>query len=103
MIGLGEEGKESSAVDQFLEAARRSKQNAGNFYVLLVQCAVRSKQCHLVDVLIKDMKVLKVSRTLFFYESAMKQLAGQKHYHLALSVYDHQCADGMEPSAVSYS
>jgi len=71
--------------------------------VLLVQCAVRSKQCHLVDQLIKDMKALNVPRSLFFYESAMKQLAGQKHYHLALDVYDHQCADGMEPSVVSYS
>jgi len=33
----------------------------------------------------------------------MKQLAGQKQYHLALAVYDRLAADGLEPSAVTCS
>merc|ERR1719498_1310024 len=33
----------------------------------------------------------------------MKQFAGQKHYTLALNMYDRLVADGLEPSAVTCS
>eukprot|EP00421_Protoceratium_reticulatum_P012483 CAMPEP_0168403956 /NCGR_PEP_ID=MMETSP0228-20121227/24393_1 /TAXON_ID=133427 /ORGANISM="Protoceratium reticulatum, Strain CCCM 535 (=CCMP 1889)" /LENGTH=88 /DNA_ID=CAMNT_0008417569 /DNA_START=88 /DNA_END=351 /DNA_ORIENTATION=- len=33
----------------------------------------------------------------------MKQLAGQKFYHLALNIHDRMVADGLEPSAVTCS
>merc|ERR1719313_1675544 len=49
------------------------------------------------------MKALSVPRSLYFYESAMKQLAGQQQYDLALSVYEHVSADNLQPSAVTYS
>lgn len=85
------------------EAARRSRHSAGEFYTTLVQCAIRVGKYHLVEGLLDDMLKQNVGRTLPFYESAMKQLAGQKHYHLALSMYDRLVSDGLEPSAVTYS
>merc|ERR1740133_150359 len=33
----------------------------------------------------------------------MKQLAGQKHHHFALAMYDRLVGDGLEPSAVTCS
>jgi len=44
-----------------------------------------------------------VPRPLTFYESTMKQLAGQKQYDLALSMYDHLASDGLEASPVTCS
>lgn len=50
-----------------------------------------------------DMVKEGIHRPLTFYESAMKQLAGQKQYHLALAVHDRLAADGLRPSAVTCS
>merc|ERR1719421_120060 len=73
---------------RFNEAARRSNHSAVDFYTTLVQCAIRIGKYHLVEGLLDDMSKQDIERSLAFYESAMKQLAGQKHYHLALSMYD---------------
>lgn len=72
-------------------------------FTTLVQCAVRSGQCHLVEQLVDDMKESNAARTVPFYESAMKQLAGQKKYREALAVYERMEADGLEPSAATCS
>jgi len=85
------------------EAARGARHAPVDFYSTLVQCVVRVGQCHLVEEIIDDMAQQGVNRPLLFYESTMKQLAGQKHYHLALAVYDRLAADGLEPSAVTCS
>jgi len=85
------------------EAVLGAKHRPLDFYSTLVQCAVRVGQCHLIEEIIDDMVHQGVSRPLPFYESTMKQLAGQKHYHFALAVYDRLAADGLEPSAVTCS
>mmetsp|Transcript_91179 Transcript_91179/g.212120 ORF Transcript_91179/g.212120 Transcript_91179/m.212120 type:complete len:512 (+) Transcript_91179:144-1679(+) len=88
---------------RLVDVARGSKHSPIDFYTTLVQSVVRVGQCHLVDDIIDDMIHQGISRPLLFYESTMKQLAGQKHYHLALTVYDRLAADGLEPSAVTCS
>lgn len=88
---------------KFLTLMHASKHSPVAFYTVLVQCVMRVGKAHLVDTIISDMKYEGVGRTLVFYESAMKQLAGQKHYDLALGIYDHLVADGLEPSAVTCS
>jgi pentatricopeptide repeat protein len=85
------------------EVARRSHHSALDFYTTLLQCAIRVGKYRLVEDLLEDMAQQNVRRSLSFYESAMKQLAGQKQYHLALSIYDHLVADGFEASAVTCS
>jgi pentatricopeptide repeat protein len=87
----------------FKEAIRLSRHSAVDFYTTLVQCTVRVGRFHFVEVLIDDMTREGISRPLLFYESTMKQLAGQKQYELALAVYDCLAADGLEPSAVTCS
>jgi len=88
---------------QLLVAARGARHGPLDFYAALVQCAVRAGQSQMVEGIIDDMVHQGVKRPLFFYESTMKQLAGQKHYELALAVYDRLSADGLEPSAVTCS
>mmetsp|Transcript_117816 Transcript_117816/g.380211 ORF Transcript_117816/g.380211 Transcript_117816/m.380211 type:complete len:508 (+) Transcript_117816:195-1718(+) len=83
--------------------AKGSRHSPIDLYTTLVQCVMRVGKCHLVEDLIEDMRQQGISRPLVFYESAMKQLAGQKHYHLALRIYDHLVADGLAPSAVTCS
>mmetsp|Transcript_69322 Transcript_69322/g.224092 ORF Transcript_69322/g.224092 Transcript_69322/m.224092 type:complete len:499 (+) Transcript_69322:158-1654(+) len=85
------------------EAARHSRHTPIDVYTTLVQCVVRAGRCHLVERIIEDMVQQGVSRPLVFYESAMKQLAGQKQHGLALNIYHRLVADGLEPSAVTYS
>mmetsp|Transcript_159669 Transcript_159669/g.387670 ORF Transcript_159669/g.387670 Transcript_159669/m.387670 type:complete len:509 (-) Transcript_159669:72-1598(-) len=85
------------------EAARGAKHGPLDFYAALVQCVIRVGQCQMVEDILDDMVQQGVNRPLPFYESTMKQLAGQKHYHLALAVYDRLSADGREPSAVTCS
>jgi pentatricopeptide repeat protein len=74
-----------------------------DLFIVLVQSAVRAGQAHLVERLVADMVALNCSRPVSFYESTMKQLAGQKQHRLALAIYDRLCADGLEPSVVTYS
>eukprot|EP00929_Paragymnodinium_shiwhaense_P000492 TRINITY_DN10072_c0_g1_i4.p1 TRINITY_DN10072_c0_g1~~TRINITY_DN10072_c0_g1_i4.p1 ORF type:complete len:554 (+),score=165.30 TRINITY_DN10072_c0_g1_i4:219-1880(+) len=85
------------------EVTWHSKHSSFDLYTTLVQSAVRSSQCHLVVRLLDDMVLQGVCRPLSFYESTMKQLAGQKHYQLALNVYDRLAADGLTASAVTCS
>jgi len=68
-----------------------------------LRCAVRAGRHHFVEALLDDMVEQGVPRPLTLYESAMKQLAGQKQYHLALSMYDRLRADGFWPSPVTCS
>lgn len=86
-----------------LEGSRRARHSAVEFFTTLVQCAVRAGKPHLVQALIDDMVQEGVARSLGFYESALKQLAGQKHFGHALAVYDRLAADGLEPSAITCS
>mmetsp|Transcript_122015 Transcript_122015/g.352539 ORF Transcript_122015/g.352539 Transcript_122015/m.352539 type:complete len:494 (-) Transcript_122015:101-1582(-) len=85
------------------EVARYSQRSALDMYATLVHCAIRAGRHHLVEALIDDMAEQGVQRTLNFYESAMKQLAGQRQFHLALAVYDRLASDGLKPSAVTCS
>eukprot|EP00408_Alexandrium_pacificum_P056711 CAMPEP_0171174576 /NCGR_PEP_ID=MMETSP0790-20130122/10797_1 /TAXON_ID=2925 /ORGANISM="Alexandrium catenella, Strain OF101" /LENGTH=501 /DNA_ID=CAMNT_0011639451 /DNA_START=92 /DNA_END=1597 /DNA_ORIENTATION=+ len=85
------------------EAMRGSRHAPIDFYSAVVHSVVRTGQCHLIEEIMDDMADQGVTRPLSFYESTMKQLAGQKQYHLALSVYDRLAADGLEPSAVTCS
>lgn len=85
------------------EVARGSRYSTLDFYTTLVQCTIRLEKYHLIEGIIDDMTVQGVVRPIVFYESAMKQLAGQKHYHLALNMYDRLVADGLEASAVTCS
>lgn len=80
-----------------------SRHSGLDLYTLLVFCAVRSSQPYMVGNLVDDMVRFKVPRTLSFYESTMKQLAGQKSYHCALSMYDRLAADGLVPSPIMCS
>merc|ERR1719443_1389906 len=70
---------------------------------MVSHCAIRLGKPHLVENIVDDMAKQGVSRPLTFYESLMKQLAGQKHYQLALAMYDRLVADDLEPSAVTCS
>jgi len=85
------------------DAARKSRHPPIDFYTALVQSAVRIGRPALINTIVDDMVQQGVARTLGFYESTMKQLAGQKHYHLALSMSDRLVADGLEPTAVTCS
>jgi len=85
------------------QITRLSRHSAVEFYTVLVQCAIRVGKYQLVDYYIEDMKQYGVHRPLVFYESAMKQFAAQKQFQLALSIFDHLEADGLEPSAVTCS
>eukprot|EP00747_Dinoflagellata_sp_TGD_P141778 gnl/TRDRNA2_/TRDRNA2_176171_c0_seq3.p1 gnl/TRDRNA2_/TRDRNA2_176171_c0~~gnl/TRDRNA2_/TRDRNA2_176171_c0_seq3.p1 ORF type:complete len:797 (-),score=181.03 gnl/TRDRNA2_/TRDRNA2_176171_c0_seq3:54-2444(-) len=79
------------------------KHSAVDFYSTMAHCAIRLGKLDLVEGVIDDMAQHGISRPLVFYESLMKQLAGQKHYQLALAMYDRLVADDLEPSAVTCS
>lgn len=86
-----------------LEVSRHAKHPLIDFYTVLVHCAVRAGRFQMIESILDDMIKQDVTRTLIFYESAMKQLAGQKQYRLALLVYDRLVNDGLAPSAVTCS
>lgn len=88
---------------QIMEVTRCSKHSAIDFYTLVLHCAIRVGKYHLIDGIIDGMTYQGVERPVSFYESAMKQLAGQKHHHFALAMYDRLVGDGLEPSAVTCS
>jgi pentatricopeptide repeat protein len=107
-LGLGSDAadEQTAGVDKVIsiaDATRYAKHSAVDLYSTLVHCAVRAGQCHLVERLVDDMVHQGVTRSAAFYESTMKQLAGQKYYRLALNIYDRLQADGLEPSAVTCS
>jgi len=80
-----------------------TRNSAADFYISLVQCVIRDGQPHLVEGILDDMSRDGITRPRAIYESAMKQLAGQKQYQLALRLYDRLILDGIEPSAVTCS
>jgi len=85
------------------EACCYARHSTFDLYSCMVQNVVRTSQCHLVERLLEDMARQGITRSLSFYEAAMKQLAGQKQYQIALNVYDHLVKDGLTPSNVTYS
>lgn len=94
---LQEEGK------HIVEVAKCSSHTALAMYNTVMHCAMRAGQFKLVEAILEDMDKQGVRRSLHFYESAMKQLAGKKQYRLALNMYDHLIKDGLQPSVVTCS
>lgn len=88
---------------QLSEITWHSRYSASDLYTAMVQCVTRTSRCYLIEQIINDMVWQGVPRSVFFYESALKQLAGQKQYDLALCVYDRMAGDGLVPSAVTTS
>lgn len=85
------------------EVGRTTRWTGLDMYSTLVSCAVRGGHGHMIPGVIDDMVQQGMPRPISLYESAMKQLAGQKLYHLALAVYDQMAADGLKPSTVTCS
>mmetsp|Transcript_31903 Transcript_31903/g.74646 ORF Transcript_31903/g.74646 Transcript_31903/m.74646 type:complete len:770 (+) Transcript_31903:223-2532(+) len=82
---------------------RAPSHSCKEFYGIIMQSAIRAGKHNMLDALVDEMSRQAVPRTLDFYESAMKQLAGQKQHQLALQLYDRMVADNLEPSPVTYS
>jgi len=72
-------------------------------YTTLVCCIMKLGRCDRVQDIVEEMKKQGVARTIDFYEVAMRQLAGNKQPRLALGIYEQLAADGLKPSAVTYS
>lgn len=85
------------------DVAQVCRQNPVNFYTALVNCAIKAGRCQHIQGLFGDMIHNGVNRTLKLYEGAMKQLAGQRRFGMALDIYDTLLADGFEPSATTCS
>uniref|UniRef100_A0A7S1A081 Pentacotripeptide-repeat region of PRORP domain-containing protein n=1 Tax=Noctiluca scintillans TaxID=2966 RepID=A0A7S1A081_NOCSC len=85
------------------ELTRPAKISPISFYTLVIQSVIRANKHEHLEEVLQDMADQRVERTLCFYESIMKQLAGQKQLRLALRIHDRLVAEGLEPSAVSYS
>lgn len=96
-------GELRSSGIQWLLAGTSSRHSAQNFYGALIQSAVRAGQPELVESLLDDMASGHVERNLSFYESAMKLLAGKKHYQQALAVYDRLVSEGLKASPTTLS
>jgi len=69
----------------------------------LVQCACRGGQPELVEDLLDDMESASCTRTLEFYESAMRMLAAKKCFKETLVVNERLERDGLVPSATTMS
>jgi len=89
--------------DSVREVIRSAKMPSSSFHTLVIQSVIKANMYELLDEVLQDMKDHGIETTLCLYESIMKQLAGQRQLRLALSIYDRLVADGLEPSAVSYS
>jgi len=86
------------------KAAFRTTRRSGlDFYSALVQSAVRVEQPEMVEQLLDDMVSSHTERTLSFYESVMKVLAGKKHYRQALAVYNRMSSEGFKASPITLS
>lgn len=85
------------------EVACASNRSASDLYAALVYCIVRASRFNMLNEILDDMYDQGIARSLHFYESTMKQLAGAKRYKLALSVYDRMELDGLQPSLVTLS
>mmetsp|Transcript_40057 Transcript_40057/g.95679 ORF Transcript_40057/g.95679 Transcript_40057/m.95679 type:complete len:460 (-) Transcript_40057:27-1406(-) len=76
---------------------------ASDLYTSLAQLVIRTGKHQMLNSIIDDMIQNEVPRSLAFYESAMKQLAVQKQFRLALRIYDRLAEDGLETTAITYS
>lgn len=85
------------------DATRASRHRPCDFYSGLVHLIIRTGKHNLLNMVIDDMIHQKVPRSLAFYESVMKQLATQKQFRQALSIYDRLVQDGLETSTITYS
>jgi len=88
---------------QIQEPLRLARRSGLDFYSALVQSAVRVGQPEMVQQLLHDMAGARIERTLSFYESVMKVLAGKKHYRQALEVYNRLSSEGFKASPVTLS
>lgn len=93
----------SSEADQVQDSLRLARRAGLDFYSALVQAAVRAGQPEMVLQLLDDMTGAHIERTLSFYESVMKVLAGKKHYREALLVYKRLSSEGFKASPVTLS
>jgi len=86
-----------------VDAALAAGYQPVDYYTTLVCCIMKLGRCQLVHDIVEEMKEQGVTRTIDFYEVAMRQLAGNKQPRLALGVYEQLAADGLKPSPVTYS
>jgi pentatricopeptide repeat protein len=87
-----------------IQALLNSARHSGlEFYSAMVQSAVRAGRLEMVETLLDDMARSQIERTLSFYESTMKVLAGKKHYRQALAVYSRLNSEGFKASPVTLS
>lgn len=93
----------SSEGDQIQDSLRWTRRAGLDFYRALVQGAVTAGQPEMVLQLLDDMAGARIERTLSFYESVMKVLAGKKHYREALAVYKRLSSEGFKASPVTLS
>jgi len=93
----------SSEGNQIQDSLRLARRAGLDFYSALVQGAVRAGQPEMVLRLLDDMTGAHIERTLSFYESVMKVLAGKKHYREALAVYKRLSSEGFKASPVTLS
>lgn len=82
---------------------RSTRHSPLDFYTALVQSAVRAEQPQIVEKLLDDMARAQIKRTLTFYESAMKVLAGKKNHKQAIAVYHRLTSEGFKASPVTLS
>jgi len=112
-LTLRSAGKATALHEKLLDAARDGVGIADialaagyqpvDYYTTLVCCIMKLGRCHHVQDIVEEMKKQGVARTIDFYEVAMRQLAGNKQPRLALGIYEQLAADGLKPSAVTYS
>lgn len=103
-LALYSEMRADSRHLQMKELVRYStRHSAIDVYAALVQSAVRAGRPQLVESLLEDMVAARIERTLSFYESAMKVLAGKKYYQQALAVYNRLTSEGLKASPVTMS
>lgn len=102
-LSLYEELRSSSLHLQIQTLLRSTRHSGLDFYSMLVQSAVRIGRPEMVERLLDDMASAKIERTLSFYESVMKVLAGKKNYRQALAVFDRLNSEGFKASPVTLS
>jgi pentatricopeptide repeat protein len=77
--------------------------SAHDFFNALVQCASRTAQPHLMEVILDDAESCGLGSDLCLYESAMRLLAAKKYFHEALAIQDRVERHGLRPSIVTLS
>jgi len=94
----------SDSQEKFIaEASKHSMHSADKLYAVMIQVVSRLGHMDMVDTIMADMSQQGIRGSVDLYENAMKLLASQKQYRLALKVYDRLAATGLEPSGVTWS